>query len=433
MRRFLYLSPYFPPQTKVGALRPLKFARHLPEQGWAPVVLADLGPSDNVDEKLHQQVPESCDVVWDYSARAAVAWRRLRERGWERPRRRRSGLLKRALSRVPPPRPELLPLGEHSPRIPHALRAARKLLARRPCEAIVVNADPYAACLVGRQVGNELGLPVIHDLRDPWALCDLRRPLRPAPQRILEDWLERRCVEDCARFVLNTRAARDAYREFYRDIPEERFDYIRNHSDPELIHDGVFEPRERFTVLYIGNFRRFVEGDVLLQVLAELKRRGHCAGELCLLVTGQLTDDVRRRARRLGVEAMLEDHPYVPYRQVGALMEIADVLISLSPPSQLRIPAKLYDYGMSDRPLVVVTENPEVVEIASALEGTHMHGLGEPQAIADSIEEELRLGRQRRVDRRATGLDSATASARLAAILDEVTENGAPSRTRSSC
>ncbi|MFT5993917.1 MAG: hypothetical protein ACI82G_002922, partial [Bradymonadia bacterium] len=35
----LYITPYFPPATKVGALRPLKFVRHLGAHGWRVVVL----------------------------------------------------------------------------------------------------------------------------------------------------------------------------------------------------------------------------------------------------------------------------------------------------------------------------------------------------------------------------------------------------------
>ena len=71
MRRFLYISPYFPPQSRVGALRPLKFARHLPKHGWAPVVLADLKEADAMDRSLPELVPDSTITIFDYSKVAA--------------------------------------------------------------------------------------------------------------------------------------------------------------------------------------------------------------------------------------------------------------------------------------------------------------------------------------------------------------------------
>lgn len=437
MRRFLYLTPYFPPQTRVGALRPLKFARHLPDFGWAPVVLADLGRGDDIDQRLYDLVPDSCEVVWDYSSRAAGTWRALEQRqvgeGSPSPRREPSRIA-RAVGRVihrvgravPPPSPELLPLGEHSPRMLHALRSGRRLLKRYPCEAILVNADPYAACLVGRRLGKEFGLPVIQDLRDPWALCELRRPRRPWAQRRLVDWLERSCVEDCARFILNTRTTLEDYRAHYHDIPPDRFDFIRNHSDVDIISGGDHAPRQRYTLLFPGSFRRFVKGHVMIEALGELRRRGHTERDLALMVTGELTEDARQLARRLGVEDMLEDHPFVPYREVGTFMKAADLLVSLSTISHQRIPAKVYDYAMISRPILAVCEEPELKEMLGELGGAYVHGLNDAVGIADSVEAEMRRGRRRIIDRSQVGLDSVTASGKLARILDKVTEDKRP-------
>ncbi len=57
MRPFLYISPYFPPDSRVGALRPLKFVRHLPSCGYRPVVLADAAGASR-DARLEAAVPD---------------------------------------------------------------------------------------------------------------------------------------------------------------------------------------------------------------------------------------------------------------------------------------------------------------------------------------------------------------------------------------
>ena len=72
LRRFLYITPFFPPMGRVGALRPLKFARHLPALGWAPVALADLRAGDGVNPELLGELPDSTIVEWDYGRRAAA-------------------------------------------------------------------------------------------------------------------------------------------------------------------------------------------------------------------------------------------------------------------------------------------------------------------------------------------------------------------------
>ncbi|MCA9681918.1 MAG: hypothetical protein KC457_06960, partial [Myxococcales bacterium] len=138
MRRFLYISPFFPPMTRVGALRPLKFARHLPDHGWAPVVLCDLRAEDEVDARLEQALPDSTIVIRDYGPKAAHARGRpsapaapSAPSAPERP--RKPGWFARHGE-------DLNPLGAHVFTIGHALRAARAALrAHRDCEAIMVN------------------------------------------------------------------------------------------------------------------------------------------------------------------------------------------------------------------------------------------------------------------------------------------------------
>jgi glycosyltransferase involved in cell wall biosynthesis len=385
MRRLLYVSPYFPPQSRVGALRPLKFVRHLPDQGWEPVVLCDLRRGDPIDADLLAAIPASTTVIREYGRRAARNERTL---------------------------------GEHGPDIPHAVAAGRRILARHPCAAILVNADPYAATLVGRKLALHGGLPLVLDFRDPWAPCELRRPMRPPLQRLVTDRLERMAVQAASRVILNTDAARDAYVEHYRDLPSTRFVTIRNHSDPELIASTPAPAPAAFTLLLLGNLRRFVEGDVLLQALSELRRRGHSPARVRLRVVGRVPEAVWSQARQLEVADLLEVEPPIPYRQIGGVMQSADVLVAISHAGRQRIPAKVYDYLTTSRPILVATDNPELQQLLREAGGAVVCSLADGGAIADAVGREIEQGRQRSVERRPVGTDSATATARLAQVLD---------------
>lgn len=450
MRRFLYISPFFPPMTRVGALRPLKFARHLPQvSDWAPVVLCDLRPQDDADPRLERAIPETTVVIRNYSraaqaAEANASARRDQQRrvsAKARPHTQRIGKAPAKNKRRLTLRAEdINPFGAHLFSVGHSLRAARAVLRAHPdCAAIMVNADPYAAMLVGARLANETGLPLIQDLRDPWSCCELRRKLRPPPQRRLVDLFERRAVEAASLVLLNTETARDDYRRHYADLPAERFGYLRNHGDAELIAgdadsatasppaqlDAVFD---RFSVLFMGNFRRFVEGRAVLEALAQLRAQGIGEDELQLVVTGSLPDEMRAEASALGVEGMLRRGPFTPYLDIGALMDRADLLLSFSHSTAQRIPAKVYDYLMSERPMLVVADNPELRRLMDAAGGAQSHELDDAAGIAESLRAAYQLGRGRRVERTLPpGVDSRSASAELAARLDQVTR-GQPGR-----
>jgi len=432
MRRVLYLTPYFPPQSRVGALRPLKFARHLPTHGWVPIVLCDLKRRDPLDPELLSQVPTSTVVVRDYGITGRnneAAF--LRTLGNLRPpgpapmsaasgHQRRPGFAVRPFAAFDR-NPELIPLGEHSLDVPHAVRAARRLLARYRCDAILVNADPWAATLVGRRLAHETGLPLVLDLRDPWAPCELRRPMRPPLQRRVVDYLERTAVEAAAQVILNTDTSCEAYRDHYRDLPEARFCTIRNHSDPGLIAGSPDPPSAQFTVLFLGNLRRFIESDTLLLALGALRQTPCPRTEVRLRIVGRVPAEVLARARELGVHESLSVEPPVSYSRIGGIMHSADLLVAVSHAGRQRIPAKLYDYLTTPRPILALSDNPELATLLGTAGEATVCPRGDVDAVRAAIAHEVALGRQRTVARTPTGTDSASATARLARILDEVT------------
>ena len=438
MRRLLYLSPYFPPQTRVGALRPLKFARHLPTFGWAPVVLADLWSGEPIDDALADAVPDSTIVIRDWSRRAAPEEQRWLQRrrassgpaevevgGPRDPGRVRSERSEPKRRRLALPawldNPELIPLGEHGPRIPYALQAARRVLDRHPCDAILVNADPFAATLVGARLAEQTGLPLVVDLRDPWAHCELRRPMRPLLVRNAVDRLERSVIRRAAAVILNTEATLDDYRRAYPELPPDRFVCIRNHGDAALVADGSHAEFDRFTLLFLGNFGRFIKADVLVSVLAELAARGVGPDAVQLVVTGAFPEEGWRMVQGMGVANYLHLHPHVSYREIGAIMAAADVLVLLvQPHGRQRLAAKLFDYLVAERPVLAISESAELAGLLAQSGAGRTFPYADVAGIADEVMAQMAAGRGRVAPRAPIGATSREATQTLAALLDRV-------------
>ena len=410
MQSFLYLSPYFPPDTRVGALRPLKFVRHLPALGLRPVVLAD-APQGARDERLLGAIPGDVVVVHDYGRRSR---KRLRA---QPPRAPLDFSLARSL-RKPFEQPELVPLGPHALDIPHALRAAHRLLATHRCEAILVNADPFASAVVGALLSRQTGLPLIVDFRDPWALCTLRRPLRKSWVSRSVDALERFVVSTAESVILNTESVRSTYAAHYAELEPERFTCIPNHADPTLhaalpAANGVGQ--HRFELLFAGTLRRFVDGEVLLELLRELAARGHGPDRVGLTIAGNASEPFLARALELDLASYVRLEKPVSYLDVPTLQRQADLLVVLGHRDLQRIPAKIYDAALSDRPLLVVSENPELRELCTTIGGARVFDHNGVPAMADWIGELLQNGSTSA--QRDFGWTSAKASEKLAEIL----------------
>ncbi len=428
MRKFLFITPYFPPQSQVGALRPLKFVRHLPQQGWLPVVLADLWPTDGMDPELPQFVPPDVQVHYDYSHRAAPTWRALQS--GELAKKRPGNTVARAKplhERILPQwlqDPELLPLGEHSPDMPWACRAALRILRAQPdIEAIVVNADPFAASVVGALLHKKTGLPLVQDFRDIWAPCKLRRPRRLKPQLWLEDKLERFCVENAAHLVINTQVSLDDYRAFYPDMPADKFSLIRNFYDADLVSHGTHAGFDRYTLLHLGNFSRFRVADPLVRALARAIELGLPRDAIQVMSTGAYGENALQLAQELGVRDLMKLEPPVPYHKVGALCHAADLLVYIAEPNaDQRIASKFYDYLGARRPILSVSDNPESGGILADYDAGAQFAILDTEAMARYLLREFAAGRQRSVDRSVAGLTAPEAAASMATILTQVTE-----------
>ena len=423
MRQFLYITPYFPPQTQVGALRPLKFARHLEQFGWQPVILCDLWPGDQMDIGLEAAVPETVPVLRDYSHRAAPTYQKLHS---AKESEQRPGKTTHRIGDKLPKwmnNPELLPLGEHSPDMPWAWRAAHRALKQFPnIEAILVNADPFAASVVGAWLARETGLPLIQDFRDIWAPCNLRRPRRPGPWLWLEDKLERFCFEHAAHIIINTEISLRDYLKFYADLPPERFSVIRNHFDADLVSHGKHAGFDRYTLLHLGNFSRFRVADPLVRAVAEVVRRGTPKDALQVVSTGNYGAEALALAAELGVAELFRTEKSMPYHEIGAILNACDLTVMIAEPdADQRIASKFYDYLGCGRPMLAISDNPESGDILRTYGAGEQFGHRDVGGMATFIEQELRQGRQRTVARQLAGLTSQEAAAKLAGLLDRVT------------
>lgn len=419
MKRFLYITPYFPPNNRVGALRPLKFCRHIRKFGWEPVIFCDLKMNDSTDGDLLTHLPGNLNIHRSYSRGAAAAWHAFQNGNFPEKKPKITG----------PARtrnhfwnnPELIPYGEHLVDIPAAIRNGRKILQNSDCSAIVVNIDPHAAAHVGNVLAREFNLPLVPDFRDPWSVCELRRPMRPAPIRKLVDRLERKIITNSACTILNTDTALDHYRKHYSDLNPERFTCIKNFGDRELINHGQMNKLPFRSLLFMGNLRRFIDGFEVLDVLAELKNRGKTSDTFRLVISGQVLPETRERAAALSVQDMIHPVAPVPYTQVFPLMMSADILLVIAHNSVQRIPAKFYDYATTGKPLMAVSENAELNQMVQQCNGQafRFDAVGPMADFIESI-----LGGNSRPDSQFSEPHLYTAesgSRALAGILDKIT------------
>lgn len=338
-RRVLMVAYHFPPHAgSSGIQRTLRFVRHLPRFGWEPIVLtASECAYANVSDTTLADIPRDTAVhrAWalDTKLHLSIAGRY----------------------------PHILARPDRwcSWWLPGAVLGAR--LARRyDVDAIWSTFPIGTAHLIGASLARLTGRPWVADLRDPMLQDDY--PSNPALRRSyarIEDKLFNR-----ASAVVTVTHGSAAY--YANRFPEaaSRLHVIRNAHDEEVFAEAervkTSEPlvSGRFTLLHSGLiYRSERDPTQLFEALADL-RRTHPDHNLCLRMRG-CNDEawLRGLADQYGLADVVEILPALSYKGAIAEMFRADALLILQAANcNMQIPAKLYEYARTGRPVIALTD-----------------------------------------------------------------------------
>ena len=316
--------------------------------------------------------------------------------------------------------PDLLPLGRREiPRALHGLRAAERIIASDRPDVILASIDPEATMVVAARLGARFGIPYVLDFRDPWATCDLRRGARWPLQRRVVDEIERSALRGAAAVIWNTETARRVATEHYGASLAAKFEVVRNHHDSTLVgplHAPARASQGAFRLLLLGRLRKFVAGEVLFRALALLRDAGVTPAQLMVEIAGTVPAESVGFATSIGVRAFVEVKAAVPHAEIGEALSRADLLLALSNASVQRIPSKIYDYLATDRPALVLADNPELASLLAPFAGVTQLPLGDAAGLAAAIQTAM-ARRGERFERDVSCFDSRVATEQLAAIL----------------
>jgi glycosyltransferase involved in cell wall biosynthesis len=434
-RRALVIAYHFPPLGGAGVQRTVKFAQHLPELGYEPVVLTGPGSGSLMphDTSLETGLPPDLEVhrVAGPEPGSADGWRGRAER-WLR--------LETAWNRWW--RRELVETGQRI----------------RSIDVVLATMSPFQSATPAAALARRLGVPWVADLRDPWALDEMQ---------VYETGVHRRLdlrrmgadLGSAAAIVMNTPEAADAFASRFGHIDPSRVHVIPNGFDRADFEDQVESPDDGvFRIVHTGllhtslgldhrrsaGVRRLLGGTLgdvdilprshiyLLQaverVLADLPE---LRGRMRVQLAGALSDADRSAA----APEVVEQLGYLAHRDAVRLLRRGDLLFlpmhQVSPTYRTRIvPGKTYEYLASRRPILAAVPPGDARDLLEVSGNATVCDPDDVETMTRIVRDEARrvLAEGRRPDREVPGIERferRALAARLAGVLDDVV--GAPS------
>ncbi len=353
-RRVLLISYYWPPSGGSGVQRTLKFVKYLREFGWEPVVLTvhpDHAAWPDRDEELLADVPAGVQVVHTRSWDPYAAYARLKGAtkassvgvGFlgdaDQPdARERFARWVRANVFLPDAR-----VGW----VPFARRAAARLVASEPVDAVFTSGPPQSAHLVGAWLRRHTHTPWLADLRDAWPdvayghLMPTTRLAARFDRAVRQRTLERAS----ALMTVSDEVAR--YMETETGLP---FRTLPNGFDPDDIDRAEPQSLPGFTVVHVGNLSPARNPTPLWDMLSERPWP-----DVRVVLVGNVDGSIRRHVATGPLATMVTERPYVPHSEALGHMKGASLL--LLPINRVTdgagiVTGKIYEYVASGRPVL---------------------------------------------------------------------------------
>lgn len=402
MKKVLIITTHFAPDIHVGAKRPTKFAKFLPEYGWQPVVLTKgVEYYHGIDETLNEDLPPDLPIYrvreWHFFEDSKSNWEAaIKDSG-------ASGLHRRANRGWKSHVMSLLDnvfFYDYSWLLP-AFFTGLRLLRQQEISIIFSTSPDPQAHIVALLLKAWTGVKWVCEYRDPWTGLLTSYSPRSVVQREVDKCLEKLTLRKSDRIVTVGEVMKQ---DFARSAGEDCNDKIRviyNGYDQEdfIALDNVGK-QDRFVITFLGTWGHLNTPHFFLKALGGLLRKNECLRErMWVNFIGEVKFDADLAAR---IEQVISEEnlrmvvhriPFVTHKKGLSYLYASDVLLLVigvdtgkPDATNWRVVAKLFEYLYVRKPILALV-SPDG-ETAWIIRETNAGEIVAPTDI-DRIEEKI--------------------------------------------
>ncbi len=361
MKNVLFIVYYFPPMGGSGVQRPLKFAKYLRDFGWNPIILCpEPGLYHTFDDSLTEELNsleleiirvKGADVLQKSAGFSSKKDFKIEDKTAKR---------LRWISRL------FYYPDNKKGWIKPSVQSALKIISERKIDLIFSTAPPFSNHIIGKQLKEATGLPLVVDYRDSWTRNHFQEDMWSWQKQILRNQ-EREVVASADKIVCLDEFIRSEFEEDYPEIAD-RVSVIPHGFDPE-----DFEPTDeksildyqtgKLNLLYSGLFYEQNQPDTFLSAIKELiYDQPEIEGKIHLHFQGGIDDRIKLLIKNYGLDNHVSDYGYVPHSLAVKNLLKADMLwmISNFNPSLKQIKSgKLFEYIGTGKPIFGLVHQSE--------------------------------------------------------------------------
>jgi galactitol-specific phosphotransferase system IIB component len=366
-KKVLIITYYWPPAGGPGVQRWLKFVKYLPDFGVQPIVYVPENPTyPIVDTNLIKEVSDKAIVLKQkifepYQLASFFSKNKTKKiSSGIIPNQKKQSFLDKLFLLI---RGNLFIPDARFLWVKPSVSYLEKYIVENNIDTIITSGPPHSLHLIGLQLKQKLDLKWFADFRDPWTTIGYHKSLRLSNYATEKHkMLERKVLNTADTIIVTSKTTKTEF----QAITSKPIAVITNGYDVENVETQVLDTK--FSLAHIGSFLSERNPMILWESLVELINEvPDFKSYLEIKLIGAVSQEVLETISQFGLDSYLNNLGYVSHGEAIAHQRKSQVLLLIEIDSQDTksiIPGKLFEYMVSNRPIVAIgPKNSDFAEI----------------------------------------------------------------------
>jgi len=350
----------------------LKFVKYLPDFGYEPHVYIPENPTyPIVDEKLIQEVSEKAIII-KQKIKEPYRWasflskkNTLKISSGIIPSKKKQSLVEKALlwirgnffipdARVLWVKPSVIFLKDY--------------IQKHQIDTVITTGPPHSLHLIGLELKKQASIKWIADFRDPWTTIGYHKELMliENSEKKHKD-LEKNVLISADKIIVTSPTTKYEFTK----LTSKPIEVITNGYDVEKVVQSTLD--ETFTLAHIGSFLSDRNPIILWEALQELisEEQGF-AEDFRLKLIGKVSQEVLDTISKFSLTTFVDNLGYLSHEEAILHQRTSQVLLLIEIDSEATrciIPGKLFEYIVSERPIIAI--GPKASDFEGILKETN--------------------------------------------------------------
>ncbi|MEP3836544.1 MAG: glycosyl transferase family 1 [Algibacter sp.] len=371
-KKTLIITYYWPPAGGPGVQRWLKFVKYLPDFNIDPIVFIPENPNyPIVDKSLKLEVSDSATII-KYPISEPYKWAGLFSKKSSNT--ISKGIISNEKEQSLIEKVMLFVRGNFF--IPDArvgwVKPSVSFLAdyikKENIESIITTGPPHSVHLIGLELKQRLDVNWLADFRDPWTTIGYHKQLKLMPSSAAKHKaLEKQVLNTTDQIIVTSFTTKKEF----QALTNKPIEVITNGYDNEAQID--FNMDSRFTLSHIGSLLSKRNPEIFWQVLKDLvAENSSFAKNLQLNFVGFVSNKVLDSIKNHGLSDYINNIGYVSHKEAVRYQKQSQILLLIeidSEDTKCIVPGKLFEYMVSNRPIVAI--GPKESDVQKIIQETN--------------------------------------------------------------